>query len=182
MQANLALGLLETKSIARGVEAVDAMCKAAGVEIHAARPICSGKYYIIIKGPVGDVESSLRAGAEIAGDALVSQHIIRSVHKAVYERLDAKQLPEKLEAVGMIETKDVISAIYAADAACKAASVYLAEVRLGRGIGGKSYFSVNGEVGAVRAAIAAGTKAINADQLVTRMVIPQAHAAVLKAL
>jgi len=104
------------------------------------------------------------------------------VHKAVYERLDAKALPEKLEAVGMVETKDVISAIYAADAACKAASVYLAEVRLGRGIGGKSYFSINGEVGAVRAAIAAGTKAINADQLVTRMVIPQAHAAVLKAL
>lgn len=182
MQANLALGLLETKSIARGVEAVDAMCKAAGVEIHAARAICSGKYYIVVKGPVGEVESALRAGVELAGDTLVAQHIIRSVHKAVFDRLDQKALPEKLDAVGMIETKDVISAIYAADAACKAASVYLMEVRLGRGIGGKSYFSLNGEVGAVRAAISAGMKAIPAEQLVTRMVLPQAHAAVLKAL
>jgi len=42
MQANLALGLLETKSIARGVEAVDAMCKAAGVEIR-----------VDIEGPLG---------------------------------------------------------------------------------------------------------------------------------
>ncbi|MFA6584351.1 MAG: BMC domain-containing protein [Elusimicrobiaceae bacterium] len=181
MQANMALGLLETKSIARGVEAVDAMCKTAGVTVHVARPICSGKYYVIIKGPVGEVESSMLSGAEIAGETTVSQFIIRNVHKHVIERLDAKVLPETLDAFGMVETKDVVSAVYAADAACKAAFVHLVELRLGRGIGGKSFFAVCGEVGMVRTAVSAAVAVVPAEQLVTRMVLPQAHEAVLKA-
>ncbi len=32
MQANIAVGLLETSSIAKGIEALDSMCKAAGVK------------------------------------------------------------------------------------------------------------------------------------------------------
>jgi microcompartment protein CcmL/EutN len=181
MQANIALGLLELSSIATGVEAADAMCKAAGVELVRGAVIARGKYVIIIEGPVGEIESSMRAGAEIAGGTVLANHIIRNVHSDVYNTMDKKNPPRELGAVGMIETKDALPAIFAADAACKAAFVHLAELRPGAG-GGKGFFTVCGEVGAVRTAIAAGVAAIGSDAVVSRIVLPQAHAHLAKAL
>jgi len=68
MQANISLGLVEFSSIAKGIEALDAMCKAAGVKPEVHQAISKGKYIIVISGPVGEVESALGKGAEIAGD------------------------------------------------------------------------------------------------------------------
>ena len=53
---------------------------------------------------------------------------------------------EGLIALGMVETKEALPALFAADAAAKAAFVHVAEVNTGKGIGGKGYFTVNGEV------------------------------------
>ena len=43
MQANIAIGLLETTSIAKGVETLDAMCKAAGIKPTPADHFPRGK-------------------------------------------------------------------------------------------------------------------------------------------
>jgi len=176
MQANTAIGLLETASIARGVETLDAMCKAAGVEPETAMTISKGKYIIIISGPVGEVESSMAKGVEIAGDTLVASHIIRNVHSGVIMALNKKIKADKVEAVGMVETKEALPAVFAADAAAKAAFVQVSEVNTGKGIGGKGYFTVTGDVGAVRTAVSAGVKAIGEAAVVARIVIPNAHA------
>ena len=39
------IGFLELNGIAKGVEAADAMLKAAEVELISARPSCPGKYH-----------------------------------------------------------------------------------------------------------------------------------------
>ncbi|MDD2774019.1 MAG: BMC domain-containing protein [Elusimicrobiales bacterium] len=181
MQANIALGLIELSSIAAGVEAADAMCKAAGVELMRSAAIARGKYVIVITGPTGEVESSLRAGLDIAGKTVLASYIIRNVHSAVLAGFGEKSPVKVLGAVGMIETKDALASVFAADAACKAASVHLIELRPGAG-GGKGFFTVCGEVGAVRAAIAAGANAVGEDALVAKIVLPQAHEHLLKAL
>ena len=129
MQANIAIGLIETSSIAKGVEASDAMCKMASVRLVKAQVIARGKYVIFISGPVGEVESSMRAGREIAQKTVVDEVLIRNVHSQVLEALDKRLPVERLEAVGIIETKDAIAAVLAADASAKAASVRLIEVR-----------------------------------------------------
>ena len=49
MQANIALGLVELSSIARGIEALDAMCKAAGVKPEVHQAISKGKYPLKVK-------------------------------------------------------------------------------------------------------------------------------------
>lgn len=175
MQANIAIGLLETSSIAKGVEALDAMCKAAGVKPETAAPISKGKYIIIISGPVGEVESSMAKGAELAGAAVVTRRVIRNIHSGVLSALNKKIKTDKIEAIGVVETKEALPAVFAADAAAKAASVHVAEVNTGKGIGGKGYFTVIGEVGAVRTAVSAGVKAIGEDAVVNRIVIPNAH-------
>ena len=45
-----ALGMIETNSIPLGVNAADAMLKAATVELVAAQPVCAGKYIAIVTG------------------------------------------------------------------------------------------------------------------------------------
>ena len=71
----------------------------------------------------------------------------------------------------------------AADAAAKAAEIELLEVRLGRGLGGKSFILLTGEVAAVEAAVQAGTHTPNAEgMLVSSVVIPSPHAELLNSL
>ena len=52
MLANIAVGLLESNSIAKGIEASDAMCKMASVKLVKTSIIARGKYVILISGPV----------------------------------------------------------------------------------------------------------------------------------
>lgn len=175
MQANIAIGLLETSSIAKGVETLDAMCKAAGVTPETAIAISKGKYVIIMSGPVAEVESAMAKGVETAGETLVSKNIIRNIHSGVLAALNKKVKAAKVEALGIVETKEALPAVFAADAAAKAAFVHVCEVNTGKGIGGKGYFTVVGEPGAVRTAVAAGVKAAGEGAVVARVVIPNAH-------
>jgi len=176
MLSNIALGLVELSSIAKGIETLDAMCKAAGIKPEVHQAISKGKYIIVISGPVGEVESALARGADIGGNAIIARHIIRNVHTGALAALNKKVKADKIEAVGIVETKEALPALFAADAAAKAAFVHVAEVNTGRGIGGKGYFTVVGEPGAVRTAVTAGVKAIGEDAVVSRIVIPNAHA------
>ncbi|MBU2529502.1 MAG: BMC domain-containing protein, partial [Elusimicrobia bacterium] len=146
-----------------------------------AHPISEGKYIIIVSGPVAEVESALSKGIEIAEKTVISKSVIRSIHKDVAERLSKKAaLPKKLEAVGIVETRNALSVIYAADVAAKVAAVTILEISLGKGIGGKGYFSMTGEVGAVRTAVSAAVKTIDSDNLISRIVIPNANAHLLE--
>ena len=90
-----------------------------------------------------------------------------------------KRVPvEVLDAYGIIETKEAIATVRAADAAAKAGAVHLLEVKTVVG-GGKGYVSMTGEIGAVRAAMAAGVSAISKEVLVSHVIIPQADAQLL---
>ena len=55
-------------------------------------------------------------------------------------------MPSSLKALGILEFFSVTGAIIAADAAAKAANVSLIEIRLGTGIGGKSFVTFTGDV------------------------------------
>jgi len=179
MLANIAVGLLESSSIAKGIEASDAMCKMASVKLARAGVIARGKYVVIITGPLGEVESSLRAGRQMLGQDMIDEVLIRNIHSQVLETLDRRVPVKELDAVGIIETKDAIGAVLAADTAAKAASVRLLETKTSVG-GGKGYVTMTGEVGAVRSAVAAGIGALPEAALVSHVVIPQAHAQLLE--
>lgn len=66
-----ALGMIETNSIPAGIEAGDAMLKAADVALTTAQPVCAGKYIVIVSGSVAAVEASVSAGVAIAAEVLV---------------------------------------------------------------------------------------------------------------
>ncbi|MDO5297299.1 MAG: BMC domain-containing protein [bacterium] len=77
----------------------------------------------------------------------------------------------RVQALGMIETKGLVGAIEAADAAVKAAAVTL--VKYGNAQGGLVSVHFRGDVGAVQAAIDAGAAAARrVGQLIAVKVIP----------
>ena len=175
------IGFVETSSIAKGIEAVDVMMKMADVELLLTTIIPRGKYLIMIGGNVADVESSLRAGLQTAAGTILDHFIIPNVHVELFPAIRGRVKVDHIEAVGIIETKEVASAIYAGDAAVKSANIKLIEAR--NQPGGKGLVILTGEVGAVRTAVAAGVASIKKEgMLIGEVVIPYAHEALLRTL
>lgn len=168
----ITIGFLELNSIAKGILAADMMLKAAEIKLITARPSCPGKYQILISGEVSAVESALEIGGESAKTNVVDQLIIPRVHPQVIDAINMSSMPAGLKALGILEFFSVTGAIQAADAAVKAAHIDLIEIRLGTGIGGKSYVTFTGDVGAVEESIEAGVKnAQEAGTLIEKVVI-----------
>src|SRR5438874_9665295 len=86
-----ALGLVETKGWVGLVEATDAMCKAANVEIVKTIQIGGSYVTTIVRGDVGSVRAAVDAGAEAAGKVgeLVGSHVIARPHEGLLEGFGA---------------------------------------------------------------------------------------------
>jgi microcompartment protein CcmL/EutN len=170
------IGVLEHRSIARGIEVADAILKVAQVEILFSEPVHPGKHVTLFTGEVEDVRSALRLGAEIAGEDLVDETIVPDLHPGVLPAIQGEVPVEPLDALGVVETFTVASTVIAADLASKRSSVRLLRVRLANGLGGKSFFTFTGEVSDVRAATAAGAASAREKGLLVRdVVIPRPH-------
>lgn len=73
-----AVGLVETLTVASGVDAADAAVKAANVRLAALRMAdgIDGKAYIVVEGAVGEVEAAVDAGVARAGDNVIASVVI----------------------------------------------------------------------------------------------------------
>ncbi len=82
-----ALGLVETKGLVGLVDASDAMCKAANVQLIKMVQIGGGYVTTIVRGDVGSVRAAVDAGAAAAKaiGELVSAHVIPRPHEGVEE-------------------------------------------------------------------------------------------------
>lgn len=177
------IGFLELNSIAKGIEVADIVLKAAAVNLIFARAGCPGKYYLLFTGEVAAVQASIDAGRQVGGDHVVDDCVIPRVHPQVVRAINMTSMPEVMRAVGVMEFFSVTASVYSADAAVKAADVDLVDVRLGTGIGGKSFVVLTGEVAAVQAAVQAGINTPSAQgMLVSSVVIPSPHEELLESL
>lgn len=167
------IGMVEFTSIARGIYAADQMVKVSDVEIVTVGSSCPGKYVAIVQGDVGAVDVSVSAGVEVAGEYLVDSIIIPSVNPLVFPAITGSTMPDKIQALGIIESFSLATMMIAADAILKSAALEPLELRLGNGLGGKSYFIFTGEVAAVQTGVEAGTEiAMEKGLLVNTEVIP----------
>ena len=150
------IALVETGSIARGVRCLDEMAKRAPVSVLQARPVCPGRYIVLIEGEVAPVEESFATGLAVAGETLVDSLILANPHRSLPGALRHSAKPDVFAPVGVVETTAVASALLAADAGCKAAPVDLIVVRLSIGMAGKSFVVFSGELPDVEASVEAG--------------------------
>jgi microcompartment protein CcmL/EutN len=172
------IGLLESCSIARGVQIADAVLWQANVQMLFAAPVHPGKYVLLFTGSVEDVRQGLERGATVAEDDLVDRLFIPQVHEQIPVGLRRRggQIQGRLDAIGVLETTTVASAILAADLALKTSTVDLVDLRIANGLGGKSFFTITGGVGDVRASMAAAARlAREAGTLAREVTIAQPH-------
>jgi microcompartment protein CcmL/EutN len=171
-----AIGLLELESIAWGVDVADVMVKAAPVDFVDTFMVTPGKYVVLVHGDPSSVESSVTAGRQAAPEQVLDWLLIPYVHAQVFAAIRQRSSCERVHALGLIETSSVATGIVAADHAAKAANVDLLQLRLARGIGGKSLLVLTGELFQVEASVEAGQRDAEAGKkLVATRIIPNPH-------
>ncbi|MDR0569737.1 MAG: BMC domain-containing protein [Clostridiales Family XIII bacterium] len=166
------IGFLELSSIVKGIEAADAVIKASDVALVFARPTCPGKYGILFSGDVAAVKAAMEAGEAVGSFAVADSAVIPRIHPQVLEALWQSAVPSAPAALGLMEFFSIAAAIRAADAAVKSAAVELLDLRLGVGVGGKSFVALSGEVAAVAEAVRRGVAAEGGGLLVAEAVLP----------
>ena len=160
-----AIGVVELKSLAKGVEACDTALKSAGVRLVCAHPTCPGKYELIVTGAVADVTAAMDVVRSRFGSFIIDFSIMGRIDNAVVAALFGTQSGDKVGSVGIIETFSGSAAIKAADIAVKTARVSIYDLRISRGMGGKGMVIVTGDVGDVTAAVEAGAAHATAEGL-----------------
>lgn len=149
------IGILEFRSIAKGIEATDVMLKSADVRLILTSPLCPGKYITIVEGEVGPVKIAVEAGKRAGSDFALEGHVISNVSEAVFPALTGTTQVDHYASLGIIETITAVSSVIAGDIAIKASNVTLVDIRIARGLGGKGFVLLTGEVASVNTAIRA---------------------------
>jgi len=88
-----ALGMVETRGLVGLIEASDAMCKAANVELVGWDRVGSGLCTAFVRGEVAAVKASVDAGAAAAAKIgeVVSVHVIPRPHDDLEQVVPAKK-------------------------------------------------------------------------------------------
>jgi microcompartment protein CcmL/EutN len=206
-----ALGLLEIRGFTPAMAALDALDKAASVEVLQVE--LNDFYGVVIKltGSVSDVAAAIDAGEQVAA-AMGGQPVATVINRPDERALTAIQSPPEVSpliqqavviqpraaareterkestvsdnpsfALGLIETQGFTAVFEAIDSACKAANV---EVLCKEKLGG-GYVTVviKGDVAAVKAAVEAGQAKVGAlGKLIAAHVIARPSAGVLSLL
>ncbi|HMQ56150.1 MAG TPA: BMC domain-containing protein [Anaerolineae bacterium] len=171
-----AIGLIELRSIARGMNTTDQMLKAANVELLRAHVVCPGKYIILISGAISAVRTAVEVGERVAPEVVVDHFILPNVHPSIFPALTATTQIEHVKAIGVVETFTLAASIIAADVAVKAAPVELIEVRLPFAMGGKAFAVFTGEVSAVRSGVNSAVETLKDEGVLDSWtVIPAPH-------
>lgn len=148
-----AIGMVEYKTVSSGMMAADRMVKTAEVEILQADTVCPGKFMVLISGDLSAVKASVEAASVVDAEQLIDTFVLGNPHDSIFSALYGASEIGTPDALGVLETFSAAAAIVAADTAAKTALVELIELRLARGMCGKSYLLLTGEIAAVEAAI-----------------------------
>ena len=106
-----AIGIIELKSIAQGVEATDAALKSAGVQLISAHAACPGKFEIILTGAIADVTAAVEHVTGRFDQKLIDSSIMGRIDPAVVAAMFGTQAAPKTGSLGVIETFSAASAI-----------------------------------------------------------------------
>ncbi len=148
-----AIGMAEYKTVSAGILAADAMVKTSNVEIIEAQTVCPGKYIIILTGDLSAVNAAIETAKINHGTQLIDSFVLGNPHESIFPAIYGASEIKEVNALGVLETYDAAAIIVAADQAAKTADVELIELRLARGMCGKSFMLLTGDVAAVEAAI-----------------------------
>lgn len=171
-----AIYIVEYASIPVGVDLLDRMVKRSSVFIIHAKPVCIGKFLIVLGGDVDDVREAQAAAAAAGEKRLLQQYLLTHAHGqilAYFRRApERKESRSEASAVGILETLDAVNGFRSLDSALKGGNVRLEQVWLGHFMGGKFCYLLTGQVEDIRTALAAAESGLEEKRVVDSRVIP----------
>ena len=148
-----AIAMVEYSTVATGIQAADIMVKTAEVELLEAEVVCPGKYIVLISGDLSAVKAAVDNSKTQFPAKLIDSFVLGNPHESIFPAIYGTTDIENARALGVIETYSAASIIVAADIAAKTSLVDLIELRIAKGMCGKSYIILTGSVSSVTAAI-----------------------------
>lgn len=130
------------------------------MEILEAQTVCPGKYIALVAGDLSAVRAAVERAKQTRPEELIGDFVLGNPDPSIFPAIYGTSRIEGVCALGILETYDAASIIVAADIAAKTAIVQLIELRIAKGMCGKSYMLLTGEVAACESAIAAAKAAI----------------------
>ncbi len=171
-----AILIVEYSNISRGVGMLDRLVKQSVIVPLYARPICIGKYVMILSGEVEDLRESQKVLQSVGRERLMSTFLLTAAHKdllAYFTQTDKHRKPaDKVEAIGILETRTIAAGLFSLDAALKSGNVALLKLGMGQLIGGKCYYLLAGTVSDVQQALDHGKNILPKQDFVGLEVIP----------
>lgn len=160
-----AIGMVEYKTVSSGMTAADTMVKTSDIEILQASTVCPGKYIVLVSGELSAVRAAIDAAKKKYPAMLSDSFVLGNPHEDIFPALYGGGVVGDAKSLGILETFTVPAIIVAADTAAKTAEVKLIELRVARGMCGKSYMLLTGTVAAVTAAIERAKSVVGDDGL-----------------
>lgn len=148
-----AIGMIEFKTVSSGITAADQMVKTADVELLEAQTVCPGKYIALVSGELSAVKAAVERAESASPENLIDSFVLGNPDDSLFPAIYGSAEITDTRALGILETYDASAIIVAADIAAKTAIVNLIELRIAKGMCGKSYMLITGEVAACQAAI-----------------------------
>lgn len=165
-----ALALLEYAGVPAGVYAADRMLKRAPVALIRAGSVQRGHFLVLLGGSTASVVEAHAEG--LAAPGLHDEVLLADAHAALGPALAGARSGAEAEALGLLEGASSAALLGATDAALKACTVTLRELRLADGLGGKAFSSFDGALDEVEAALVAGAARLGA-RLTQQALIPR---------
>ena len=173
---NRAIGMVEYQTVSTGITATDLMIKTADVEILQSTVICPGKYITLIGGELSAIAAAIEAAKVQFGEKLTDSFVLGNPHQDIFPAIYGGAPVEDAKALGILETFSTPAIINAADVAAKTSDVSLLELRIARGMGGKCFVTLTGNVADVQAAVEAGAAIAEREGvLINKEVIANPH-------
>ena len=165
MRTMKAIGMVEYKTVSTGIKAADLIVKTADVELIQAQTVCPGKFIILFTGDLSAIRVSVDAAQNTYPESLIDSFVLGNPHESLFKALTCTSEIDNVQALGVIETFTGASAIVEADHAAKTAEVTVFEIRVARGMCGKSYVLLTGSVAAVTEAVESSVALIKEEGL-----------------
>lgn len=166
-----AIGVVELRSISKGYETADRMLKISPIEVHHLKPICPGKFLIIMSGDTADVLEAMDTAKAEAQEYRISDFVLNGVHPDIIGGLKKRYSPQSVDAVGIVETSTVSSGIFALNEALKQCDIYVKRMNLGMAIGGKFFAVFTGSVSDVEQGMKVFISAMDPKRMIHHTVL-----------
>jgi len=170
---SVCIGFLEYISVGKGIEAADIISKNTAIDILLSSPNCPGRYQILFTGDVDAVKSAVKMAEEIADFNFLDSLVIPRVDDRVIAAVFSPGVAEIKDGVAIFETMTMTATIEGADIMVKTAAVDIIELRLGKGLAGKSYVIVTGTIQDLKSAMNAALDLVkDRGVLISSVIIP----------